>query len=188
MMKARIIILLIIGIVMLCSTSVFADNRIDIEVLNATVLVPPSDSLSRRLLFKFDLPSNLNDKRIDYAQIVFYAHVDTLSRHSLLFGGYALTTDWNKSTVSWSNPWATEGGDYNDSLYEIGLAKAKGDGKIRFNITHLVEKWVQESVPNYGILIIPLEEHRKITELVHPSSFPQGVFAKVTIFFSYTHP
>jgi hypothetical protein len=187
-MKARIITLTVMATVTLCSSFAFSDNRIDIEVSNVAVLVPPNDSLSSRLLFKFELPSQLDDKRIDFAEIVFYAKIDTLSKHSGLFGEYPVTTDWNKAGVSWSNPWTTAGGDYNDSLCEIGLVKAKGDGRIRFNITHLVEKWVHESVPNYGIIIIPLEDHRQITELLHPASFPQGVFAKVTIFFSYTHP
>jgi hypothetical protein len=187
-MKPRTIILIIIATVIFCSPSAFSDNRVDIQVSEAAVIVPANDSVSSRLLFKFDLPTKLNDKRIDFAQIVFYAKIDTSSRYSALLGGHAVTTNWNKAGVSWSNPWTIEGGDYNDSLYEIGLIKARTDGKVRLNITHLVERWVHESVPNYGIIIIPLEEERKITELVHPSSFPEGVFAKVMIFFSYTHP
>jgi hypothetical protein len=187
-MKARILTLTIIAMVILCSNSAFSDNRVDIEVSNAAIIAPANDSLSPRLLFKFDLPSKLNDKRIDFAEIVFHAKIDTLSRHSVLFAGYPVTTNWNNAGISWSNPWTAEGGDYNDSLYEIGLIKTKGDGKIRFDITRLVKRWVHESVPNYGIIVIPIEEERKITELVHPSSFPEGVFAKVTIFFSYTHP
>ena len=173
---------------MLCSPSAFSDNRVDIEVSNAAMMVAANDSLSNRLLFKFDLPSKLNDKRIDYAEILFHAKIDTLSRYSALFAAHPLTTNWNKTGISWSSPWTTEGGDYNDSSCGIGLIKTRNDGKIRLDITHLVKRWVHESVPNYGIIIIPLEEKRKITELVHPSSFPQGVFAKVTIFFSYTHP
>ena len=55
-------------------------------------------------------------------------------------------------------------------------------------ITRLVRSWQQQVMLNYGLIIIPLEEERKITELVHPSGFPQGVLAKVTIYFSYTHP
>jgi hypothetical protein len=185
-MKARIIIL--IAIVTLCSSPAFSDNRVDIEVSNVAVIAPANDSLSPRLLFKFDLPSKLDDKRIDYAEIVFYAKTDTLSRHSVLFVGHPVTTNWNNTGISWSNPWSTEGGDYNDSLYEIGLIKAGSDGKVRFDITRLVKRWVHDSVPNYGIIVIPIEEERKITELVRPSSFPEGIFAKVTIFFSYTHP
>lgn len=187
-MKARIIPLIMIATVVLCSTPVFSDNKVHIEVSEAAVIVPSNDSISNRPLFKFDLPSKLNDKRIDYAGIVFYAKSDTLSRHPVLFAGCPVTTNWNKTGVSWSNPWTTEGGDYNDSLYEIGMIKARGDGRVRFNITRLVKRWVHGAAPNHGIIIIPIEEDRKITELVHPSSFPEGVFAKVTIFFSYTHP
>jgi len=166
----------------------FSDNRVDIEVSNACIISPGVDSLSSRVLLKFDLPSKLDDKRIDYAEVVFYANIDTLSRHSVMFAGYPINSDWNKATASWSGTWTNEGGDYNDSLYEIGLIKARGDGKVRFDITRLVTSWQQESLPNYGLIIIPVEEERKITGLVHPSDFPQGVFAKVTIYFSYMHP
>ncbi len=176
------------AIVILYASPGLCDNRVDIELSKASVLTPANDSLSSRLLFKFDLPSKLNDKRIDYAEIVFYPKTDTTSRHSIMFAGYPVTTDWNKATASWSGPWTNQGGDYTDSLYEIGLIKARGDGKVRFDITRLVKEWQQGSIPNYGLIIIPLEEERKITGLVHPSGFPQGVFAKVIIYFSYTHP
>jgi len=175
-------------IVILSASPLFSDNRVDIEASNACLIISGDDSLSNRLLFKFDLPAKLNDKRIDYAEVVFYTKIDTLSRYSLLFAGYPVTTDWNKTIASWSSPWTNEGGDYHDSLYEIGLIKARGDGKVRFDITRLARRWQQQAMPNYGVIIIPLEEDRKITELVHPSDFSEGVFAKVIIYFSYTHP
>jgi hypothetical protein len=166
----------------------FSDNRVDIEVTDAGFITPGNDSLSSRLLFKFNLPSKLSDKRIDYAEVVFKAKIDTLSRYSVMFAGFPVTTDWDKATVSWSGSWTNEGGDYNDSLYEIGLIKARSDGVVRFDITRLVTAWQQELIPNYGLIIIPVEEERKITDLEHPIGFPLDVFAKVTIYFSYTHP
>ena len=187
-MKTATMSLTTLLIVMLWSISGFSDNRVNIEVSSVGILMPGDDSTSYRLLFKFDLPSKLNDKRIDYAEIVFFAEVDTLSRHSVLLVAHPVTTGWNNAGVSWSNPWTTEGGDYNDSLYGIGLIKPRRDGRVELDITRLVKRWVHESAPNYGIIIIPLERYRKITDLVHPSSFSEGVFAKVTIFFSYTHP
>lgn len=105
-----------------------------------------------------------------------------------MFAGYPVTTDWNNASASWSNPWTNEGGDFNDSLYEIGLIKAGSDGAVRFDITRLVTSWQQGTISNHGLIIIPLEENRRITELVRQSSFPQGVFARVIIYFSYTHP
>ncbi|MGB2804431.1 MAG: DNRLRE domain-containing protein, partial [Candidatus Zixiibacteriota bacterium] len=159
-----------------------------INVSNACIISPGNDSLSSRVLFKFDLPSKLSDKRIDYAEVVFKASIDTLSRHSVMFAGYPVTTEWSGATASWSGIWTNEGGDYNDSLYEIGLIKSGSDGVVRFDITRLVRSWQQNSMSNYGLIIIPVEEERRITKLVHPFGFPQGVFAKVIIYFSYTHP
>jgi hypothetical protein len=191
-MKSRNLSKMIFAIVVLLTMSfnspVLADNMVDINVSKACVINPRTDSLSSRILFKFDLPSMLSDKRIDYAEVVFQAKIDTLSRYSVMFAGFPVTTDWNNATASWSNPWTKEGGDYNDSLYEIGLIKARGDGEVRFDITRLVRGWQQGSISNYGLMIKPLEEERKIKELVHPTSLPQGVFAKVRIYFSYTHP
>jgi hypothetical protein len=175
-------------ILLLYASPGFSDNKVDIQVSNVSIISPGIDTVSSRLLFKFDLPASLSDKRIDYAEVVFYAKIDTLSRHSVLFAGYPVTTDWIKTTATWSNPWTKNGSDFNDSLYEIGMIKAKGDGKVRFDITRLVERWQQGSIPNYGIIIIPLEEGRKIKGLMHPSDLPPGIFAKVRIYFSYTHP
>jgi hypothetical protein len=174
--------------VILSATLALADNRVDVSVSNACLISPGNDSLSSRILFKFDLPSKLDDKRVDYAEVVFEAKVDTLSRHSLMFVGYPLTTDWSAATSSWSSPWTNEGGDYNESLRQIGLIKAGSYGQVRFDITRLVTAWQQGSVSNHGLIIMPLNEERKIRQLVHPAGFPQGVFAKVTIYFSYTHP
>lgn len=176
------------ALVILCASPVFCDNRVDINVSNACIISPGNDSLSSRVLFKFDLPSKLSDKRIDYAEVVFKASIDTLSRHSVMFAGYPVTTEWSGATASWSGIWTNEGGDYNDSLYEIGLIKSGSDGVVRFDITRLVRSWQQNSMSNYGLIIIPVEEERRITKLVHPFGFPQGVFAKVIIYFSYTHP
>ena len=176
------------ALLMLFASPVFCDNRVDIDVSDACIISPGNDSLSSRVLLKFDLPSKLSDKRIDYAEVVFRAKIDTLSRFSVMFAGYPVSSDWNKASVSWSGTWTNDGGDYNDSLYEIGLMKARSDGQVRFDITRLVTSWQQETISNYGLIIIPLEEDRKITELVHPSDFPQGVYAKVRVYFSYTHP
>jgi hypothetical protein len=176
------------ALLMLFTSPVLCDNRVDIDVSDACMISPRNDSLSSRVLLKFDLPSKLSDKRIDYAEIVFEANIDTLSRYSVMFAGYPVTSDWNKASASWSVAWTNDGGDYNDSLYEIGLMKAGGDGQVRFDVTRLVTSWQQGRISNYGLIIIPLEEDRKITELVHPSGYPQGVYAKVRIYFSYTHP
>jgi len=180
---------LFVGVLVIFFASpVFCDNRVDIDVSDVCIISPGNDSLSSRVLLKFDLPSKLSDKRIDYAEVVFEAKIDTLSRFSVMFAGYPVTFDWNKAAVSWSGSWTNEGGDYNDSLYEIGLIKAGGNGVVRFDITRLVTSWQQEAISNYGLIIIPLEEDRRITELLHPSGYPQGVYAKVRIYFSYTHP
>ncbi len=170
------------------ATTASADNRVDINVSSACLMSPGNDSLSSRVLLKFDLPSKLDDKRIDYAEVIFKAEVDTLSRYSVMFAGYPVTRDWTGAAPSWSNSWTNEGGDYNDSLYETGLIKAGGDGTVRFDITRLVTAWQQGSLANHGLIIIPSEEDRRITRLNQPDAFPQGVFAKVTIYFSYTHP
>jgi hypothetical protein len=172
------ILALVLPLVMTASAATtFADNRIDIDVSSACLMSPGNDSLSSRVLLKFDLPSKLDDKRIDYAEVVFKAEVDTLSRYSVMFSGYPVIRDWT-----------SEGGYYNDSLYETGLIKAGGDGTVRFDITRMVTAWQQRSLANYGLIIIPSEEDRRITRLNQPDGFPQGVFAKVTIYFSYTHP
>ncbi len=166
----------------------FPDNKIEIMVTNSSVIVPADDSISNRLLFKFDLPSSLNDKRIDYAEIDFYTKVDSLSSQSVMLTAYPLTTDWNKSTASWSSPWGNSGGDFNDSLGEIGMVKSSGEEKVRLDITHMVERWQKQTLANYGLVVFPLETDRKIDSLEHHPGLASNVYAKVVIYFSYTHP
>lgn len=176
------------GIVLSLTSLAFSDNKVEIAISDASLIVPDNDSLSSRLLFKFDLPSSLSDKRIDFAEVVFYTKTDSSSTHSVMLAAYPVTTDWNKSSASWSNPWTNIGGDYNDSLCEMGFVKFSGEGKVRLDITNFVERWQKQSMANYGLIVFPLETDRKIISLVHPPSFDMNVYAKVIIYFSYTHP
>ena len=180
--------LLVCGIVLSLTSLAFPDNKIEIIISDASLIVPDNDSLSSRLLFKFDLPSSLSDKRIDFAEVVFYTKTDSSSTHSVMLAAYPVTTDWNKSSASWSNPWTNSGGDYNDSLCEIGLVKSSSEERIRLDITHFVERWQKQSMPNYGLIVFPVETDRRIIGLVHPPGFAMNVYAKVIIYYSYTHP
>jgi hypothetical protein len=180
--------LLVGGFVLSLSSLAFSDNKVEISISDASLIAPDSDSLSSRMLFKFDLPLSLNDKRIDFAEVVFYAKMDSSSTHSIMLAAYPVTTDWNKSSASWSNPWTNSGGDYNDSLCEIGLVKSSGEERVRLEITHFVERWQKQSMANYGLIVFPLETDRKIMSLVHHPSFDTNVYAKVIIYYSYTHP
>jgi hypothetical protein len=180
--------LLVGGFVLSLSSLAFSDNKVEISISDASLIAPDSDSLSSRLLFKFDLPSSLSDKRIDFAEVDFYTKVDSSSTHSVMLAAYPLTMDWNKSNASWSNPWANRGGDYNDSLCEIGMVKSSSEERVRLDITRLVERWQKQSMNNYGLIVFPLETDRKIVSLVNHPSFGTNVYAKVIIYFSYTHP
>ncbi|MBI4024999.1 MAG: DNRLRE domain-containing protein [Verrucomicrobia bacterium] len=78
----------------------------------------------------------------------------TIEAHGLL------TADWNSKTVTFNDrtkgePWKTPGGDFDPEpvvavkhtpTTEIGMALA-------FDITSLVQKWVDKSVPSLGVLL-----------------------------------
>lgn len=72
-------------------------------------------------------------------------------RVSLDISIFRLTSDWQENDVSWNYPWSTPGGDYDNSLQIDGTLN--GAVVTDFDIKPIVEKWVKENLPCYGVLI-----------------------------------
>jgi hypothetical protein len=62
-----------------------------------------------------------------------------------------MTTEWDPGLVSWDYPWDIAGGDVARSHREILFLR--DPGIARFDITRLVQRWVDGSLDDYGFVI-----------------------------------
>ncbi len=157
--------------------------ELKIEVIKTATIDSTNKSFYGRLLFKFDLPSQLEEGFIDYAEIIFKSEPNMSNARTVVLGAYPLTRDWEENDVAWDSPWTDEGGDYIDSLGLSGLLLKSKDYRIALDITQIVRLWVKKSLSNYGLVLIPLESEYSLKLLHHPD-LPDDVNAEVRIFFT----
>jgi|GEM_PF-2710398 len=75
---------------------------------------------------------------------------------------YRVTREWLESEATWFNaksnvPWSQQGGDYDLASRVGGLVTSDPEGysfSVSFNLTSLVQNWVNGGVQNNGIIII----------------------------------
>lgn len=176
-------ILLLVG----CSFFLFASflngAELNIEVTKTATIDSTNSSAYGRLLFKFELPSHLEKSSIDYAELIFKAEPNISNTRLVVLSAYPLTRDWEENNVSWNSPWTDEGGDYIDTLGLSGLLLKSKDYKIALDITEILRLWVDNSLSNYGLILIPLEPEYSLKLLHHPD-LSDDVDAKVRIFYT----
>ena len=84
-----------------------------------------------------------------------------------------LTTNWTEGTGNWSaitqdgvtwndydgtNSWATPGGDFDAKNSTVSITPTSYGWTI-FNITEITELWLNDSIPNYGLILICYQYH-----------------------------
>jgi hypothetical protein len=149
----------------------------------ATISPNPSSDFGR-LLFKFDLPDQLNGSTIDYAELLFTATADTGSSYICLMGAYPLTKNWESANLSWSDGWTTAGGDFADSIYSCCLIRNSTELLTQMDITDIVQMWVDGTLTNYGLIVMPLEDSNRFLKLHTNPQLSLDAKAKVRIFFT----
>lgn len=180
-MKKKILLLSI------CFFFLFANllnaGELTIKVTKKATIDSTNSSDYGRLLFKFDLPSQLKKSFIDYAEIVLKTEPDISNARLVALFAYPLTKNWEENNVSWNSPWTSEGGDYIDSLGFSGLLLKSKDYRIALDITEIVRLWVNKSLSNYGLILFPLEPEYSLKLLHHPD-LSENVDAEVRIFYT----
>jgi len=179
-------ILLSISIFLLL-TSLVNSAEVTIPVSQTAVICSGFDSNYGRLLFKFDLPKELDSAFIDYAEIVFKAEPEPSYADAKLVvvGAFPVTNDWTADNVTWSLPWSNPGGDYIDSIYDSALL-LKSDGyEIGLDITQITRLWAEKSLSNYGLILLAVDPDCFL-KLSHHSSFEKNGNVEVKIY--YTPP
>ncbi len=110
------------------------------------------DNQRERSLLKFDLTGIPSNATVTSAYLYIYANdQDSSSRHRI----YRVTTDWLEGTVTWNSPWTSSGGDFNSTIRYNYFTPNNDDCLFTLNLTYLVQLWVDNTYPNYGLMIWP---------------------------------
>jgi hypothetical protein len=181
-MKKKIILLSFLMLFAFCMT---ADSAYwETTVTQVGTISPNPSSGFGRLLFKFDLPEQLNGVTIDYAELVFIATPDTGRSYICLMVACPLTNNWASANLSWSDGWTTPGGDFTDTIYSTCLIRTSQDRLTRMDITDIVQMWVDGTLTNHGLIMMPLEDSNRFLKLHTNPQWSPDVKAKVRIFFT----
>lgn len=117
-----------------------------------------------RILLKFSLHEIPADVEILKATLKIYVQFAGLQTTED-FTPYPLTKDWSVHTVNWHNqpPF--------DSNIRGETVRIAREGFYTFNITNLVEKWYQQEIPNFGIVLKGMEleddTQKRVTTIIH---------------------
>jgi len=179
-------IILLISILLLL-TSLLNSAELTIPVSQTAVICSGFDSNYGRLLFKFDLPKELDSAFIDYSEIIFKAEPEPSYSNAklIVIGAFPLSRDWSVDYVFWSAPWLNPGGDYIDSIYCSALLLKSDDYEIGLDITQIVRLWGENSLFNYGLILMSLGSECPF-KFSHHSSLEKNANAEVKIY--YTPP
>ena len=73
---------------------------------------------------------------------------------------YRITRDWSVGSASWARQ-PVVGARYSSASFAKGYSSASPAGWVGFSLTALAQRWVDESVPNYGVRLQPKDEARR---------------------------
>jgi hypothetical protein len=109
-----------------------------------------NNNSNRRGLLRFDLSSIPANAIINNATLYIYTRD---SRSGVMTTIYRVTSGWSETTATWSSPWNSAGGDYDNQIAIATYYPNTADCMITLNITQLVARWVNGTYENYGLLL-----------------------------------
>jgi len=99
-------------------------------------------------------------------------------------GAFPVTRSWETAGLSWSDGWTNSGGDYADTIYSSCLIRSSTDRVTRIDITDIVQMWVDGTLTNHGLIVMPLEDSERFLKLHTSPNLPPNVEAKVKVFYT----
>jgi len=162
--ELRNITVAIVGLAMSGNTTVNQDTYIaqnkptDNYGTDSTISVDSQDTQSQRGLIQFNLSSIPANSIINSAILRLYTTaVKNAADHHMNISVYRLTSNWTESGATWNNKnsstaWTTAGGDFDSTKFATTVVNASGT-YYYWNITILVQGWVNGSWTNYGLIL-----------------------------------
>jgi hypothetical protein len=122
-----------------------------------------------RAVFRFDLSQVPTDAQVTGANLVLFVSTGT---NTNTLNAYAITSTWVQGThcggtaaianqASWSNPWATAGGDFGNTLTSSGAyfdVALLGPAITLYFDPAVVQQWVSYPATNKGFIVIAEDE------------------------------
>jgi hypothetical protein len=129
----------------------------------------------RHCLMRWDLSALPGDATISSATVELYRYEGD-AESDMQITLYRLTRDWDEGTgwdfwpdpgyvpdgATWAlaspgTPWTTPGGDFDTTIVDqITLPATLASGWIPLDATTAVRAWIEQGVPNYGLLLRPM--------------------------------
>ena len=149
MRHSRIIAAFFLAILLLSGHANAAQLTAPIEDL--TLICEGGQITHCKLLFNVDVTS-LGIAQIDHAEVVIFPSRRFVLPMNMTFYLFPITQGWNPASVGWGFPWSEPGGDVDSTLVSISPLFAGTDASLRADVTSIVRSWVNERIPNCGIL------------------------------------
>jgi hypothetical protein len=140
----------------------------------------------QRTLMRFDLsPVMLNPgERLSSATLVLYASTSYGGSAGVPMDLYRVVSDWDEASVTWRNrktdtPWLQYGSDFvghgTRQPFASSSASPANLEPVTWDITDLVDQWVEQVIPNHGLLLMSSQgnaltfvQHEFPQETLHP--------------------
>jgi len=153
-MRTKYIAVAMMAILALPILSVRADDAENAFDIQTAALIFSPDSSVTYWLAKPQIGFPDSTMAIDEATLSLWASaqtIDTITYVSIKV--YPILIDWNPENVSWTFPWTTPGGDFDDSHYAERSFAELGTQAVEFDLTDLCARWADGRLPYYGFLI-----------------------------------
>jgi hypothetical protein len=137
---------------------------------DTTFRVRPNNNAERRGVLRFDLSAIPANASITSAKLYLYETRQIPGQITYL---YRVTTSWSENTVTWNNPWAATGGDFDKSIAFASFMPDHANCMVTLDITTLVQRWVNRAYPNDGILLYSTGPNRSIIYISKENAITQ---------------
>jgi hypothetical protein len=128
-----------------------------------SIYTSTNDGNLQRTLMQFDLSGIVlaGNERVGSAVLTLVASTAYGGNPGVPMEVYRVLAPWNEQSLTWlqriSNvPWSTPGGDFvgeGGQAYATSTNSPATDQQVSWDVTGLVDEWVEQVNPNYGLLL-----------------------------------
>lgn len=152
-----------------------------------------------RVLIHFDNIHKVipDDAEIAFAELSFFIfnehkqpNGNNPNGNKTMLGGtrriHRIKKEWESSSVSWQEPWETEGGDFSDTVL-ASFTNTQKEVWENYEVTDLIKQFVEDPSINFGFLLSFDENNHDIVfgAVAHASEYTDITKRpKLTIYYS----
>lgn len=115
-----------------------------------------------RSLLEFDVAAAIPvPAQVRIAELALYRNQGAAG--SAAVSVHEVTGEWSDASVTWSqatgtSAWSSPGGDFDPTPMDVNPAAGGSSGTDVFFLTESVQRWLDESAPNHGVLLKAVDE------------------------------